>query len=103
MKLESGFGSTGGAFTRTDEAIPVPVQKDWLPMLPYTNELKDLNYYGLTVKGLKDGNYTVSIDGKDVGKYSAKELAAGVNLGLLTAGPVSRPRFTPAASTFAEY
>jgi hypothetical protein len=50
--------------------------------------LRDLNYYGLTVKGLKDGDYTVSIDGKDVGKFSAKELAGGVNLGNLTAGPV---------------
>jgi lysophospholipase L1-like esterase len=75
-------------FTRTDDAIPMPVQKDWLPMLPYTNELKNLNYYGLTVKGLKDGDYTVSIDGTAVGKFSAKQLADGVNLGLATAGPV---------------
>jgi lysophospholipase L1-like esterase len=75
-------------FTRTDDALPMPIQKDWLSMLPYTNELKDLNWYGLTMKGLKDGNYTVSIDGKDVGKFSAKELAAGVNLGNVTTGPV---------------
>jgi len=75
-------------FTRTDDALPMPIQKDWLSMLPYTNELKDLNWYGLTMKGLKDGNYTVSIDGKDVGKFSAKELAAGVNLGNVTVGPV---------------
>ena len=75
-------------FTRTDDAIPLPVQKDWLPMLPYTNELRDLNWYGLAVKGLKDGDYTVTIDGKEVGKFSSKELAAGVNLGNATAGPV---------------
>jgi lysophospholipase L1-like esterase len=88
-KLDDLKGDAAGvSFTRTDEAIPFPVQKDWVPMLPYTNELKDLNYYGLTVKGLKDGNYAVSIDGTQVGKYSAKELAAGVNLGTLTAGPV---------------
>jgi len=79
---------TSVSFTRTDDAIPVPVQKDWLPMLPYTNELKDLNYYGLTVKGLKDGDYTVTIDGAAVGKFSAKDLAAGVNLGTATTGPV---------------
>jgi lysophospholipase L1-like esterase len=78
----------GLSFTRTDTALPLPVQKDWLPMLPYTNELKDLNWYGLRVKGLMDGDYTVSIDGKEAGKYSAKDLAAGVNLGNLTAGPV---------------
>jgi lysophospholipase L1-like esterase len=79
---------TGVSFTRTDSALPMPVQKDWLPMLPYTNEMKDLNYYGLTVKGLADGDYAVSIDGTEVGKYSAKQLADGVNLGLLTGGPV---------------
>jgi lysophospholipase L1-like esterase len=80
--------TTGGTFTRLDGCIPMPVQKDWLSMLPYTNELKDLNYYGLTVKGLKDGDYTVSIDGKEVGKYSSKQLAEGVNLGNVTAGPI---------------
>jgi lysophospholipase L1-like esterase len=75
-------------FTRTDEAIPMPVQKEWLPMLPYLNEMKNLNYYGLTVKRLAEGDYTVSIDGVEVGKFSAKELGEGVNLGNLTAGPV---------------
>ncbi len=78
----------GVTFTRTDAAIPMPVQMSWLPMLPYTNELKDLNWYGLTVKGLKAGDYTVSIDGVAVGKFSSKQLAEGVNLGTLTAGPV---------------
>lgn len=80
--------AAGVSFTRTDESLPLPVQKDWLPMLPYTNELKDLNWYGLTVKGLKDGKYTVSIDGIAVGQYSAKQLAEGVNLGNLTSGPI---------------
>lgn len=84
----AGFTATGGSFTRTDKALPLPIQKDWLPMLPYTNELKDLNYYGLTVKGLTDGDYVVSIDGAQVGKFSAKDLAAGVNLGNVTTGPV---------------
>ncbi len=78
----------GLSFTRTDESLPMPIQKDWLPMLPYTNELKDLNYYGLTVKGLKAGDYNVSIDGVVVGKFSAKQLAEGVNLGNVTVGPV---------------
>ncbi|MFO0805347.1 MAG: GDSL-type esterase/lipase family protein [Gemmataceae bacterium] len=75
-------------FTRLDMAIPLPVQKDWLPMLPYMNEMKDLNYYGLRIDGLKDGNYSVSIDGVAVAKFTAKQLAEGVNLGNLTSGPV---------------
>ncbi len=88
-KLEDVKRSGNGVtFTRTDEAIPMPIQPDWLPMLAYTNGLKDLNYYGLNVQGLKDGNYTVSIDGKEVGKFSSKELSAGVNLGNLTSGPI---------------
>jgi lysophospholipase L1-like esterase len=78
----------GVTFTRTDEAIPMPMQKDWLPMLPYLKEMKDLNYYGLSVQGLKQGDYTVNIDGVEVGKFSSKELAGGVNLGNLTTGPV---------------
>lgn len=86
--LSTAPNDVGVSFTRTDDALPLPVQKDWLPMLPYTNELKDLNWYGLTVKGLKGEKFTVSIDGKLVGTFSAKELAAGVNLGNLTAGPV---------------
>ena len=40
------------------------------------------------MKGLKDGDYTVSIDGAAVGTYSAKQLAEGVNLGNATAGPI---------------
>ncbi|HEY1190754.1 MAG TPA: SGNH/GDSL hydrolase family protein [Gemmata sp.] len=85
---EGKYADGALTFTRTDEALPLPVQKDWLPMLPYTNQLKDLNWYGLTVKGLKAGDYTVSIDGTAVGTFAAKDLAAGVNLGNLTAGPV---------------
>ena len=75
-------------FDRTDEALPVPVQKDWLPLLPYVNELKDLNWYGLKVTGLTSGKYALTIDGKAVGSYSSEELAKGVNLGILAAGPI---------------
>jgi len=83
VKTDSGI-----AFTRLDESLPVPVQKEWLPMLPYLNELKDLNFYGLTVLGLKDGDYDIAIDGVKVMKATAKEIAAGVNLGNVTVGPI---------------
>ena len=62
------------SFDRTDEALPVPVQKDWLTLLPYVNDLKDLNYYGLTVKGLTKGIWGISIRGVEVRKASADEL-----------------------------
>lgn len=80
--------ATSLSFTRTDDAIPLPIQKDWRPMLPYMNELKDLNLYGLTVAGLEEGKYDVACDGVTVGTFTAKELAAGVNLGNAEAGPL---------------
>jgi lysophospholipase L1-like esterase len=76
------------SFDRTDEALPLPVQKDWEPILPYINQLKDLNYYGLKVKGLAKGKYTLLVDGKDVASYTSDELGQGVNLGNLTSGPI---------------
>jgi lysophospholipase L1-like esterase len=76
------------SFTRLDEALPMPVQKDWLSMLPYTNQLNDLNRYELLVTGLKEGNYEIFIDGTKVATHTAKELSAGVNLGNATSGPL---------------
>ncbi len=57
-------------------------------MLPYINDLKGLNWYGLTIKGLKEGTWAVAIDGKEVGKFTSKQLADGVNLGNVMTGPV---------------
>jgi lysophospholipase L1-like esterase len=85
-KVVDGPGTL--AFERTDEAIPLPVQKDWRPVLPYVNQLKDLNWYGLKVTGLNPGQYALTIDGKPAGAFSDKELAAGVNLGNLEGGPL---------------
>jgi lysophospholipase L1-like esterase len=76
------------AFVRTDEALPMPVQKGWLPILPYVDRLRDLNWYGLKVTGLRPGKYTLAIDGSRVGSFSAERLAEGLNLGNLTAGPI---------------
>lgn len=79
---------TGVAFDRLDMALPIPVQSDWVSLLPYVNRLKDLNNYELAVTGLAAGNYAISIDGVEVATHSADELAAGVNLGNVTKGPI---------------
>ena len=76
------------SFRRQDQALPWPMQKDWVSMLAFTNQLKDLNWYGLKVAGLQEGRYAVRIDGEEVARFSATELATGVNLGTLSAGPV---------------
>jgi hypothetical protein len=75
-------------FSRTDEALPLPIQKDWLPMLPYMNELKHLNDYNMSVTNLPDGKYEVVVDGKVLGVHESKALATGVNLGNATSGPI---------------
>lgn len=79
---------TGISFERTDDALPMPIAKDWVSLLPYVNELKDLNWYGLKVTGLPAKSYQLSMDGKEIGAYSAKELAEGINLGNIQTGPL---------------
>ena len=85
---ELNVTSDGVSFQRKDKALPMPVPPDWRPILPYINDLKDLNYYGLKVTGLEGGKYALSIDGKKVGEYVADELSSGVNLGNLGTGPL---------------
>lgn len=80
--------SDGVSFQRKDKALPMPIQPDWRPILPYLSDLKDLNYYGLKVKGLNGGKYDLSIDGHKVGEYTSEELSKGVNLGNLATGPL---------------
>jgi lysophospholipase L1-like esterase len=79
---------TGISFQRKDAALPLPVQKDWVAILPYVDQLRDMNWYGLKVTGLSHGNYKLSIDGHSAGTFKADELAQGINLGNLVSGPV---------------
>jgi lysophospholipase L1-like esterase len=76
------------AFDRLDEALPLPIHKDWVSLLPFLNDLKDLNWYGLRATGLAEGNYKLSIDGTEVANYSSAQLASGVNVGNVVTGPV---------------
>ncbi len=85
---ELNVASDGISFRRTDAALPMPILPDWRPLLPYVNQLRDLNYYGLKVKGLTGGKYALSIDDKKVGEFTAEELGEGVNLGNLDTGPL---------------
>jgi hypothetical protein len=76
------------SFERTDHALPLPILKGWRGLLPYVNDLNDLNNYGLKVTALKSGKYDLLIDGKEAASFTNQELAAGVNLGNLEAGPI---------------
>lgn len=55
-------------------------QADALKVIPFNEEM---NREVLTVAGLGNGNYSVTIDGKSIGKWTGEELGAGINLALL--------------------
>lgn len=76
------------SFTREDKALPLPVQKSWVSILPYVNDLNDLNQYTLMIRGLDDYEYDIRIDDQLVATRSAMQLALGTNLGNLTEGPI---------------
>ena len=71
----------GIAFTLHAKALPFPVHAKALPYVAEFGVEKDLNRETLTVKGLAEGTYALKIDGDEVGRYSAAELAKGVSLG----------------------
>jgi lysophospholipase L1-like esterase len=59
-------------------------QSEALKLIPWTEEFnKEL----LKVKGLKDGNYKIMIDGELIGRRTAKELEDGVNLAEIKSTP----------------
>lgn len=59
-------------------------QAEALDWIPFNN---DMNREMLTVKGLRSGNYAVSIDGSSIGIFTGAELMAGVNLALVKTTP----------------
>jgi hypothetical protein len=76
---------SGVSFTRLDRGLPLnlgplsPLNYQWVP-LP-----DGINRYLLKVEGLADGDYTLTAEGRALGKQSAAELAKGVNLSSMTA------------------
>lgn len=70
-------------WTQLDEALPMPVNMGD-PVIALSVKSSDfvqaLNQQTLKVTGLSAANYSLSIDGKEVGTFGKDELAAGINL-----------------------
>jgi hypothetical protein len=49
--------------------------------------MKEFNQETLTVKELKPGDYKVLIDGEQIGRWSAQQLADGLNMAEITTTP----------------
>ncbi|WDF80008.1 SGNH/GDSL hydrolase family protein [Mucilaginibacter sp. KACC 22773] len=89
-------GADSVAFNYLANSLPYPIdtiprgwgnrkkQADALKVVPFT---KEFNQELLSVKGLKDGDYKVMIDGEQIGSWSARQLADGVNMAEITTTP----------------
>ena len=67
-------------FTRTDDALPAALDPDAASILDFVPFTQDFNQYNFKVAGLKAGNWKLTVEGIDVGTFTDKDLAAGVNL-----------------------
>ena len=70
-------------FTRSDEALPTAMDAGAASTLEFFPFTQDLNQYNFKVTGLKAGKWKLAVEGIDVGTFSEKDLAAGVNLATL--------------------
>lgn len=69
-------------FTRLDETNPWPIPASGKAAVKLLPEILDLSRYLLTVTGLPEGDYKVTVDGKNAATVSSKDLAAGWNMTL---------------------
>jgi lysophospholipase L1-like esterase len=88
-KVSSLSASPVLSWSETDDAVALPFRQ-WQDMwgggstklvIKAGNLSQNLNQEILRVKGLKNGTYSVLIDGVSVGAFNNSELDAGVNLG----------------------
>ena len=82
-------------FTYEAKSLPYPIdtsyydnekhtQADALSVIPFMDEMK---YEGLSVSGLSDGYYGLTIGGEFIGRFTARELERGINMALLQNTP----------------
>ena len=77
----------GVAFTVLERALPFPLDPAARPILERLPIEKDLNQERLSITGLAAASYELKIDGAAVGRYTAAELAKGINLAFNEATP----------------
>ncbi|MFO0807181.1 MAG: GDSL-type esterase/lipase family protein [Gemmataceae bacterium] len=87
---ETNSNGTYLSFARRDECLPFPIADSARAVLPLAPDVLELSSYTLRVTGLKDGDYQLKIDGIPGGRFSSKDLAAGINLTALPTDPQAR-------------
>lgn len=77
------------SFTRKDDCLPFPIADDARPAAEMTPLVRGLNQFMLSVKGLKDGSYSLKMDDVPVASLTSAQMSQGFNLGMLDRGPIS--------------
>jgi lysophospholipase L1-like esterase len=74
-------------FTRLDDGLPFNQGLFYALNYRFVPVPEGLNRYLLAVENLPEGRYAVTADGRPVGKFTAGQLAAGVNIASATGDP----------------
>lgn len=74
----------GCEFTRLDEGLPFNNGLFYALNFAYVPMHRDFNSYRLKVMGLADGTYEIKVDGRGAGRFTAKQLAVGVDIASTT-------------------
>ena len=80
----------GLSFQRRDRALVFPIEPAARPILQLVPVADDLDRYMLQIIDLAPGEYTVSVNGVTISRFSAAQLADGVNLSYYDS-PLSAP------------
>ncbi|QDU27171.1 GDSL-like Lipase/Acylhydrolase [Anatilimnocola aggregata] len=74
----------GCEFTRLDDGLPFNNGLFFALNFAYVPLHRDFNAYRLKITGLADGRYEVTVNGRSTAKFTAKQLAAGVDIASTT-------------------
>ena len=77
-------------FDCLEDALPYPIPEEAKPALGWVPFDKELNQEMLQISGLKPGDYTLTIDGDNVGTFGADVFQKGLNLAELPETPQLR-------------
>lgn len=69
-------------FVRRDEALPTYFDPEAAAVFGYAPIVEELNRYPFRVTGLRKGRWRLTVEGMEVGTFTAEALAEGVNLAL---------------------
>ncbi len=79
--------SDSASFSALENSLPFPQTESIAKALGVVPFEAEMNQEVLVVQGLEDGMYSLSIDGIEIGSWSAAQFAEGINLAIMNAAP----------------